>query len=503
MIRILLPLLLLGASVAMSATFVEEHGRLQVDGAQIKDKQGNVVPLRGMSFFWSQWASRFYNGEVVDWLVSDWKVTLVRAAMGVNGTTSGYLKDPVGEMAKVDTLVAAAIRNGIYVLVDWHDHEANLHTAEAVDFFGKMAEKYKDVPNVIWEVWNEPLDTASWVNTIKPYAEEVIEAIREHDPDNLVIVGTRTWSQRVDEVVGHEIVDTNVAYTLHFYVGSHGEWLRSTADGAIAAGIPIFVTEWGIWDNGYIDGDFTQPIDAEQTLAWVDWMNGHKLSQAMWSVFDKEEPSAVLQSGAVAEGGWTEADLTTAGVFARNYLRGIDDNSWVRPVMPVLVPDTIALPGRMEAEDYVSQVGIQSQKTEDDEGLRNIGYIENGDYTEYTVKIQETTDCRITVRYASAGVGGSLVILVDGDSLATAEISVTGDWQAWESIHTSGVIPAGLHTIRLEFRGEEGEALYNLNYVDFVASSSAILPWRKLSSLRMGGDTTKQFDLLGRAAGRI
>jgi endoglucanase len=35
-----------------------------------------------MSFFWSQWMEKFYNPQVVDWLVDDWKVSVVRAAMG-------------------------------------------------------------------------------------------------------------------------------------------------------------------------------------------------------------------------------------------------------------------------------------------------------------------------------------------------------------------------------------------------------------------------------------
>ena len=43
-------------------------------------------------------------------------------------------------------------------------------------------------PNIIYEIYNEPLDI-SWSETVKPYAISVITAIREIDPDNLIVVG--------------------------------------------------------------------------------------------------------------------------------------------------------------------------------------------------------------------------------------------------------------------------------------------------------------------------
>lgn len=36
---------------------------------------------------------------------------------------------------------------------------------------------------------------APWMKTIKPYCEAVAKAIREHDPDNIIVCGTRSWSQ--------------------------------------------------------------------------------------------------------------------------------------------------------------------------------------------------------------------------------------------------------------------------------------------------------------------
>lgn len=46
----------------------------------------------------------------------------------------GYLANPAVEQAKVETVINAAIELGIYVIVDWHDHNAVLHPEAAVKF---------------------------------------------------------------------------------------------------------------------------------------------------------------------------------------------------------------------------------------------------------------------------------------------------------------------------------------------------------------------------------
>lgn len=489
-------LILLAIVAGYSATPVATHGRLQVSGAHVVGEQGEVVALRGMSLFWSQWSGPFYNHAVVDWLVKDWKIDLIRIAVGVDGTTSGYLVDADTQKERIDTVVQAAVDNGIYVIIDWHDHTASAHTDEAKAFFAEMAQKYGALPNVVWEIWNEPLDGANWLTDIKPYAESVIPSIRKYDTDNLIVVGTRNWSQRVDEVIGHTLQDVNVAYTLHFYVGSHGQALRDIADQAIAAGLPLFVTEWGIWDAGYVRGDYTNPVDVEQTMAWLDWVENRQLCSAMWSVNDKDEPSAIVFNGTDARGGWGAADLTTAGSFMREYFRGKSDGTWVVPEQPVVAPDTIALPGRLEAESYADAKGIQVEKSQDDDGTRNIGYIENGDYATYMVRVAKADTYPVVVRHASEGIEGVLVLSVDGVEKSRWNIAVTGGWQIWADAYGSVELPAGLHELRLDFVGESGSALYNLNYLDIGGLAPLQPNSMKASAFRIPAGS--RFDLLGR-----
>src|SRR5688572_1137308 len=130
----------------------------------------------------------------------------------------------------------------MYVIIDYHANRAEDSQAEAVAFFSEMAAFYGGFNNVIYEVYRAPVDT-SWPD-IKAYAAAVIGAIRAVDPDNLVIVGTRSLSREVEEAADDPINDDNVAYSLQFHAVSDGQELRDRALRAMDKGAALFVTEW-------------------------------------------------------------------------------------------------------------------------------------------------------------------------------------------------------------------------------------------------------------------
>lgn len=307
--------LLLLQSAFGQRTIVDKYGQLSVQGNYIVGASGDTVQLRGMSFFWSQWMGQFYNPKTVQWLRDDWKCTIVRAAMGVE-EPGGYLQNDAEEKGKVIRIVKAAQNLGLYVIIDYHSHNAHTNPAPAKRFFADMAKRFGHLPNVLYEIYNEPLADASWTNDIKPYAEEVIAAIREHDPDNIVIVGTRSWSQFVDEAAKNPLSDPNVAYTLHYYAASHGQELRDIARDAIDHGACLFVTEYGTCEY---TGD--GKLDIEATKAWWEFLDKYKISWCNWSISSKEETASALTIGAGWGGNWKEHHLTPSGKLVREEMR--------------------------------------------------------------------------------------------------------------------------------------------------------------------------------------
>ncbi len=302
----------LAQSVAPAGSPVAVHGRLAVQGNRVVDAQGRPYAVQGMSLFWSQWQPRYYNATTVAWLVRDWRVSAVRAAIATQ--SGGYDTQPAVETAKAEAVIDAAIAQGVYVVVDWHAHQPR--PADAVRFFSHIARKYRGVPNLIYEPYNEPLPEHGWADVLKPYHMQVIGAIRAIDPGAFVVAGTRSWSQDVDEAAADPLPFRNVAYTLHYYAATHKAALRAKADLAMKRGIALFVTEYG---TTAANGD--APIDAAEARIWWDWCARNGISHLNWSIANKDEASAVLKPSVTARAGWRERDLTDSGRLVRARLR--------------------------------------------------------------------------------------------------------------------------------------------------------------------------------------
>ncbi len=293
-------------------SFVDQHGWLTARNGKLLDKTGQPVQLKGMSLFWSQWSTAFWNREVVAQLKTQWKSTLIRAAMGVE--EGGYLANPDAEKSRVKLIVDEAMKQGIYVIIDWHDHNAVNHPDQARDFFAEMADLYGQTPNVIFEVYNEPVNQ-SW-DQVKGYAQTVIGAIRSKGAKNLVIVGSPSWSQRVDLAADNPIQDSNVAYTLHFYSATHRQDLRDKASYALSKGLTLFVTEFGVCDasgNGN--------VDLAESDQWMNFMDRYKISWANWSLNDKPESASALKPGVNGKAIWQDGDLTVSGSYVKSKMK--------------------------------------------------------------------------------------------------------------------------------------------------------------------------------------
>ncbi|MGE5786923.1 MAG: cellulase family glycosylhydrolase, partial [Myxococcales bacterium] len=309
------------------ATPVERHGQLKVSGSKLLDEAGNPVQLKGPSSMWLNWESQKYaeDKQGLQFLRDNWNASVVRAAMGVETTDtkdSDYLSAPDVAKAQVNQIVQNAIDLGMYVIIDWHDGKADTRVDTAKAFFKEMATKWGAYPNVLYETFNEPT-TQAWETVLKPYHEAVIAAIREVDPDNIIIRGTRNWSQYVDEAAQWPVkTSTNLMYTLHFYSCTHDSKIRTLGATALKKNLPLFVTEWGAT---HADGGTTKNpnLCLEEAQLWHDWMNENSISWAAWK-WDRcvDTTCYFTPSKAVpTTGPWTDDMLYGHAAFVRDRMR--------------------------------------------------------------------------------------------------------------------------------------------------------------------------------------
>lgn len=302
-----------GLDNPVGINYVEENGQLSVDEkGKMINQHGEEIALHGVSLGWHNWWPRFYNAGTVRWLGSDWNAKVVRAAIGVD-PDGAFIQDPDHAYHLLFKVIDAAIAGGIYVIVDWHSH--TIQTEYAKEFFRTVAHKYKEYPNIIYEIFNEP-EYDSWED-VKKYSEEVIEVIRAIDPHNIILVGNPHWDQDIhlvadDPILGFE----NIMYTMHFYAATHGEFLRERTEYALNKGIPVFVSECAA-----TQATGTDSFDMDEWAVWLEFLDRHGLSYVMWSVADKDELCSMVKDTNSPASHWDEDDLKFWGKEVRKLLR--------------------------------------------------------------------------------------------------------------------------------------------------------------------------------------
>lgn len=292
--------------------YVSYNGKLKIENNQLVNQYGKPIQLRGISTHGIQWYGDFANESVIKTLKEEWNINLFRIAMYTS--EGGYLTNK-NLKQKVEEIVDIATNLDLYVIIDWHiltDNNPMANLEEAKTFFKEISEKYKDSKNIIYEICNEPNGDVKWDNDIRPYAEEITKIIRKNT-DNIIIVGTPTWSQDVLDAAKNPIEEKNIMYSLHFYSGTHKEELRNKALEALKT-IPIFVSEWGVSDASGNNG-----VYLEEAKKWLEFINNNNLSWAVWSLSDKDESSALLKPG-TSKTNITDNDLTEAGIFIKQQL---------------------------------------------------------------------------------------------------------------------------------------------------------------------------------------
>lgn len=330
------------------------YGQLRVIGTQLSDEQGSPVQLTGMSTMGLQWYGGIVNEDAFTALAKDWECDVLRLALYVG--ENGYATDP-SLKDLVETGIELSIERGVYVVVDWHvltpGNPNDPVYAGAEEFFREISAKYGGYPHLIYEIMNEPNGPLSWQRDLKPYAEKMVGVIRENDPDNVIVIGSGTWSQDVDVAAADPVAGENLMYAIHFYSGTHGQELRDKVVRAMELGAAVICTEWGTSQASGTGGPY---IDASEE--WLAFFDEHRISWINWSLCNKNETSAafkgLLQEFVEGKGNvvlqeetplvpdregadrypvWDQEQLSVSGAYVRAKIKGIEIPVYETPLV--------------------------------------------------------------------------------------------------------------------------------------------------------------------------
>jgi beta-glucosidase len=147
----------------------------------------------------------------------------------------------------------------------------------------------------------------------------------------------------------------------------------------------------------------------------------------------------------------------------------------------------LAIPGRIEAEDYdLGGEGIAYHDNDTgnnggqyrsdavdiescNEGGYNVGWMAANEWLEYTVKVAYAGSYNINIRVASQNTGGNFHIEFNGiDKTGNIHVPATGGWQTWTTVSATAVLSAGTQIMRFANANSGDE--YNINYFNIAAN---------------------------------
>ncbi|WP_445722231.1 carbohydrate-binding protein [Flavobacterium sp.] len=127
----------------------------------------------------------------------------------------------------------------------------------------------------------------------------------------------------------------------------------------------------------------------------------------------------------------------------------------------------------IQAEDYASMNGIQTEVTTDSGGGLNVGYADTGDWMSYN-NINFPTSGSYLIEYRVASAVSSAVISSDlnGGTIILGNISIpfTGGWQNWQTVSQTVSVNAGTYNFGIYIQNTG----VNLNWIRITKVSNAV-----------------------------
>ena len=162
-----------------------------------------------------------------------------------------YLVDTIYQDI-VDQVVQNMLIAGVYPVLGPQNLPTGANTQDQlVSLMKLMATRYKGLP--VWiDVCNEPSQLSTW-KVCKPVMEAAVTAIRQIDPDALVISSFEGYCKSsTTDLAADPITSVHVdMYAYHAY-NSPVEYAANVQP-ALKAGLPLFVEEYGGGDGAYLN----------------------------------------------------------------------------------------------------------------------------------------------------------------------------------------------------------------------------------------------------------
>lgn len=248
---------------------------------------GEPILLRGVNRSGLEYAGAdeqgFLSGAAISRLeieviVRKWRCNIIRLPFNQDFVLRGRGGRSGEEYQRaLDQVIYWASLFGAYTLLDlqWLDADriyggernyvAPLPNHDSIELWTTLANRYKDEPAVLYDLFNEPHDRLDddpfalnkedgttypahhrkvTMREWQPWARALTNAVRAESPDGLVFIAGTNWAY---DLRGMPMDLANVVYSTHVYSNKGNDW--TTAFGDLSRSVPVFVGEFGVTNN--------------------------------------------------------------------------------------------------------------------------------------------------------------------------------------------------------------------------------------------------------------
>ncbi|MDX9845837.1 MAG: carbohydrate-binding protein [Tenuifilaceae bacterium] len=403
--------------------------------------------------------------------------------------------------------------------------ESKLNQDKLVALWYKIAERYQNHPWVggydlinetNWDFENRGNQNGCNCNQNKPLKdifERIIDTIRTVDNNHIVFVSGNCWGNNYNGLDGLATYDDNLVFTFHKYWNYNDQasisWIIQKRNGL---NVPLWMSEsgensntwftnaislfeknnigWSWWPvkKGGINNILEVTVNTDYTRLINYWKNGsptmteNEVFQAVLKWADNHKLENCFVHYDVIDALIRQVNSYEAIPFKKHELGKeifFVDYDLGRNNVAYFDIDTANYNG--STGTYTSwntgwsyrNDGVDIEKcseTGDKTNGFNVGWVENGEWLQYSLTTDSIAAYTLAIRHASGGSGSNFFIEVDSvDISGSLQLPPTGGWQKWQTATFSNLIlPNG--DIKIKFVFEQGGS--NLSYFRFSNPTS-------------------------------
>jgi endoglucanase len=436
--------------------------------------------------------------------------------------------------ALLDSLLAWCEASNLYVILDMHaapggqnkeNHsdsdgiEARLWTNRAnqvlaFKIWKKIAQRYANREIVGgYDLLNEPVLPSGYSNDVlRDFYHELTDSIRTVDKNHIVFIEGNWYATDFRDLTPPFV--SNMVYSFHKYWNETSfATITDLVSMRTSYQFPLWMGESGENSNPWFY-EAVQLFEQQNIgIGWCWWT--HKKIETITSPLS----SPVTPDYQVILDYWNGQGSRPSEAFAMAALFGMAENLAVDKcefhpdVLKALFDPQFgtvskpfknhSVPGIVDAVDYdfgtngvaywdtdyrnvgdpggtaynhggaYRNDGVDIEKAQDPlGGPYDVGWVDSGEWLNYTVNITAGGEYRVNLRVASPNSTGQIRLFIDNQPATdTLDVPQTGGWQTWTTLKIDSVpLPAGQHLFTVSF----STGGFNINRMEFILTTTDV-----------------------------